>query len=356
MSDKKIKKDKVITNDEIDIIKLFSLIGKGFSNFFNFLGQIIKWFFNFFIIILIFIKQHILKVVIALVIGASLGILLDSTTPKRYSYDMIIQPNYNSIDQIFEFQEYYNTLIINVDTLALAKKFNISNSSASNLHSFSLTPYESEKEQILAFNSFLKKTDSLVHKHFTFNDFKGFGTSKYDSEFYIYRIESYDSNLKSLEEPIISEIEKNKHLARVKKIRQQNLRLDSIATVESIVELDSLRSLYKRVTLLEVENQKNSTSTSTYIDFSKDDSQNNNDIKFFEVSKSLKNNLIEIELKKETSENIVNIITSFNPRGKNRYDFLSSKTFKLPVIFGILVFLYALLKPINNYLTEYGKK
>ncbi len=355
MSDKEYKNRITVKEEEIDLVKLFSLIGNVFTDFFNFLGKIIKGIFHYLILFLIFIRQHILKLVIAIVLGAIVGTFVDKLSAKKYSYDMIIQPNYNSIDQIFELQEYYNTLIMNADTLALAKEFKISKSAAAKLYSFSLTPHESEKEQILAFNAFLQKTDSLVHKHFTFQDFKGFGTSKYDSEFYIYRVESYSYKLTSLEEPVIADIEKNKYLQRRKRIQLQNLKLDSIATVESIVELDSLRSLYKKVTLLEVENQKSTTSTSTYIDFSKDDTQNNNDIKFFEVSKSLKNDLIEIELQKETSENIVNVITSFSPTGKNRYSFYSSKAFQISILFGGLVLIITLLIAINNYLIQYRK-
>jgi hypothetical protein len=46
--------------------------------------------------------------------------------PDKYSYDMIIEPNYGSIDQVFEKMEYYNVLIEEKDSIRLHKEFNIS--------------------------------------------------------------------------------------------------------------------------------------------------------------------------------------------------------------------------------------
>ena len=55
--------------EEVDLGSLFVIIGKGFAAFFNFIGNIFKGIFHFFISILIFLKENSLKIGIAVIIG-----------------------------------------------------------------------------------------------------------------------------------------------------------------------------------------------------------------------------------------------------------------------------------------------
>ena len=48
--------------EEVDLGSLFVIIGKGFKNFFNFIGSIFKGIFHRFILILIFLRFHFNKV------------------------------------------------------------------------------------------------------------------------------------------------------------------------------------------------------------------------------------------------------------------------------------------------------
>ena len=45
--------------EEVDLGSLFVIIGKGFKNFFNFIGSIFKGIFHRFILILIFLRFHL---------------------------------------------------------------------------------------------------------------------------------------------------------------------------------------------------------------------------------------------------------------------------------------------------------
>ena len=51
--------DKNKNEEEVDLGSLFVIIGKGFKNFFNFIGSIFKWIFEFVIQILLFVKKLI---------------------------------------------------------------------------------------------------------------------------------------------------------------------------------------------------------------------------------------------------------------------------------------------------------
>lgn len=351
---KKSKKQQItVKEEEIDLGKLFLLIGGAFSSFFRFLGKIIKGVFHYFILLLIFIKEHLLKVAVAGLVGIIIGYGIDFTKEDKYSYDMIIEPNYGSIDQVFEKMEYYNVLIEEEDSVALHKEFNITHEEANSLVSFKLEPYETKKDQILAYDAFIKNTDTLTQNNFTFNDFVGDGTSQFDSKRYVYRVTSRINNLTTFGHEILADIEKNPTIQKKKRIQLYTLKLDSIAAKVALAEIDSLRSLYKKVILLELEKEIIPNASSTYLDFSKESKTNNNDIALFNISNDLNEKLIEIEKSKENSLDVVNVITTFNPVGANRGKLSDSYKFILGYLFSSGMLLFLLLKRLNNYLTYY---
>jgi hypothetical protein len=285
-------------------------------------------------------------------LGAVIGFTIDYFSPSEYTYDMIIQPNYRSIDQIYENMEYYNVLIKQDDSTTLASKFDISYEEANNLVSFELISYDTERVKLMAYDEFIKNTDTLTQKNFTYATFKGGGSqaSKFDSDKYVFRIVSHDNKLKSLESTIINDVEKNATLQNKKRIAHNILKLDSIAAENAISDANSLRKFYKEVVLLDVE--KGKSTTDTYIDFSKESSKNN-DIELFEIVKRLNEKLIATEEEKERSENIVNIITSFNPSGKEIGTLYETNMFRLGVFAGSLVLFLILIKAFNGYLKNY---
>ncbi|AOW21155.1 hypothetical protein [Urechidicola croceus] len=351
MSDKEIKSPITVKEEEIDLGKLFSIIGNLFSNLFKFLGNFFKTLYHYIILLLIFIKNNFIKIFVFTIIGTVFGFVVDQITPVNYTYDMIIQPNYNSVDHLLEKVEYYNVLIKEGDSISLAKEFDISYSAANDLVNFQLNSHETDKDKLLAYDEFIKSTDTLTHKLFSYKDFIGDGPSRYDSRFYVYRITSKSNHLKSLQDKIISDVENIPILQKRKRINVNSLKLDSIATRVALRDIDSLRNLYKKATLLELE-KENKGSASTYIDFSKE-SNLNNDIELFHIAKNLNDNLISIERSKETSEDIISVITHFNPVGNDRSTFTDSFTFNFARVFLALVLLLLLIKKLVKYLNNY---
>ena len=352
--DKNSNKNQITTKDEeVDLGQLFSMIGKMFTDFFNFIGKILKGIFHYLILFFIFLKGHIVKLSIAVLLGGTLGFASDNFIPIKYTYDMIIQPNYRSIDQIYESLEYYNVLIEQKDSITLAEKFYISYREANNLVGFRLISYDTEKEKLMAFDKFIKNTDTLTQKNFSYSIFKNDTESKFDSDKYVFRIVSYDSKLKSFEKSVVDDIKKNKTLQNNRRIKLNILKLDSLATVNSIRRASDLRELYKEVKLSQ--GSKSKEASSTYIDFSKE-SKENNDIQLFEIVKKLNDNLIELEKEKERSLNIVNVITTFNPSGKKIGTLFETNMFRWGVFSGCLVLFFIFIKMLNEYLKGYKLK
>ena len=76
--------------EEVDLGSLFVIIGKGFSNFFNFIGNIFKGIFRLIISILIFLKTNIVKIGIAALIGGVLGVFLEVKKADTYEAELLL--------------------------------------------------------------------------------------------------------------------------------------------------------------------------------------------------------------------------------------------------------------------------
>ena len=72
--------------EEVDLGSLFVIIGKGFKNFFNFIGSIFKGIFHRFILILIFLRIHLIKFAVAALLGVIAGFFLENSKEIKYQF------------------------------------------------------------------------------------------------------------------------------------------------------------------------------------------------------------------------------------------------------------------------------
>ncbi|MFT6795689.1 MAG: hypothetical protein ACJART_000825, partial [Maribacter sp.] len=152
------------SSDEIDLGQLFQMIGKGFNKFFQFLGNIFKGIFNSFILLLLFIQKHILKFIILAVVGLAVGIYLDITLPTKYTSSMVVEPNFNSVQQLYNNINYYDELAEAKDSIGLAEALGISVKDASFIKDFEIDSYSDENQKILLFDKFVRSLDSTTKK------------------------------------------------------------------------------------------------------------------------------------------------------------------------------------------------
>ncbi|MDC6365149.1 hypothetical protein PP183_03640, partial [Muricauda sp. AC10] len=113
------------TSDEIDLGQLFQLIGRGFQKFFTFIGNIFKGFFHILILLLLFIQKNFIVLAIAIVVGGVSGYFLDNYLPEKYVSKMVVEPNFNSVQQLYNNIDFYNDLAEAEDSTALATALNI---------------------------------------------------------------------------------------------------------------------------------------------------------------------------------------------------------------------------------------
>ena len=158
--------------EEVDLGSLFVIIGKGFSNFFNFIGNIFKGIFHLIISILIFLKTNIVKIGIAALIGGVLGVFLEVKKVTSYEAELLLAPNFQSTRQLHNNVNYYNDLVKQKDTASLQKIFNLDKNVAASLKEFKIEPLKIDRDIINAYDDLILSVDTLATKGYEYEDFK----------------------------------------------------------------------------------------------------------------------------------------------------------------------------------------
>ena len=336
--------------EEVDLGSLFTIIGKGFSKFFNFIGGIFKGIFHFLISILIFLKENSLKIGIAAIIGLVVGFFLEIKSSDSFSSVLLVEPNYESVSQLYNNINYYNDLVVQKDTVGIQNVFNLDKETAASLKEFSIAPIINENDIINAYNDFVLEADTTTVNSYSFKEFK---ISFNDLDYHIHKINviaEKNDIFNKLEEVILSSVVKNKYFDRVKELTNENLnRTDSLLR-QNLGQIDSLRKMYMQVMVAESKKQFNGTN----IDLG-GKKTTRKELEVFETKSKLNSELIDVISSKSSMYEVINVISNFQPIGteikgaKNNYAFL------LTVLCAGLMILFILLRQLNTYLENYNK-
>ncbi|WP_271783947.1 hypothetical protein [Aquimarina algiphila] len=115
-------------NDEIDLIRLFSMIREGIKNF---LRSIIS--------IITFYKKKAILFFILLIVGGVTGFFLDQNKDKKNEYiqEIIIEPKYNSVKYIYDF---IDELEENLKDDVFLNKLGITSNDITNVNNIEIEP------------------------------------------------------------------------------------------------------------------------------------------------------------------------------------------------------------------------
>jgi len=341
-----------VKEDEIDLGQLFTLIGKGFSNFFNFIGNIITTIFNWFLLFILFIRSNAKKVFLGAFLGAILGgIYHYGFKSKTYESSMTVQPNFGSAVQLYKNIDFYQSLIKQNDTDRLASSLNISSSEAENLTSIEVEPYSNDNQTLLSYKNFIKDFDTTTVKLINYKTF----AKEQPVESYRYHIVTVSSKDKyvftKLEVPIINSIIRNTYYDKVKTTAYSNLISRKVALEGSMAELDSLRSLYKEVMLAESRKENSGTNI-----FMSETGSNSKEVVVFDKFMDMNQFLIDVN-KKLTEENeVINVVSSFNAIGMKIGGWYRNSAVQGFLGGFLLVLLFVSLKELNQVLIKYDEK
>ncbi|CAI8349872.1 MAG: Uncharacterised protein [Flavobacterium sp. SCGC AAA160-P02] len=337
--------------EEVDLGSLFVIIGKGFKKFFNFIGTVCIGIFHRFILILIFLRVHLKKFIIAALIGGSIGVIMENYKENKYASNLIVQPNFESTQQLYKNIAYYNNLIKQEKLDQLALTFNIDTTKASSLKKFNITPIINKNDIINAYDEFILDADTLTVKSYDFQEFENSFTD-FDYLNHNIEVEATQSDVFSdLEDAIIESVEKNHYFERIKILTKENLSTrDSILRV-SFNEVDSLRSVYMRAL---IEGAKNS-SNGTNIDLG-GNNETAKENELFEIDRRIIYDLNETYEKIAEKSDVINIISKFQSIGSEVKGIQKNYVFILAGISIMLTLFCILLLELNTYLTNYKKE
>jgi len=345
MSTKKQNND-----EEVDLGSLFTVIGKGFKNFFNFIGNIFKGIFHRLILILLFLKLHILKFSVAVLIGGIVGFFLESNKETKFSSNLIVKPNFESTQLLYENINYYNDLVKQQNTKHLASIFKIDTSKAAALRKFEITPLMNSNDIINAYDNFILEVDTLTVKSY---DFDNFESSFTDFDYLVHNIEvqaTVSDIFSELENTIINSIEKNTFFNKIKNLTKENLNTKDSILKANFIEVDSLRSVYMRAILEGAKNNSNGTN----IDLgSKSNITKENDL--FEIDRKIIYDLSQTYKDIATKSDVINIISNFKPEGSEIKGITKNLIFIMAVLGFLLTLFIILLFDLNKYLEDYKK-
>lgn len=306
------KEDASLAKEEdIDIAQLFILIGRGLSGIVNFFTSIIKTIFSWFLLFILFLRANLKKMILAALIGASLGAIYQYALKEvQYESSMTVEPNFGSAVQLYKNIDYYLSLVKQDDFERLAASLNISKEEAESISWIEVEPYSNENQILLSYKNFMAELDSNVVK---LVDYQKFSKEQPIESFkyHIVKITSKDKYIfKKLESPIINSITSNTYYDKVKTTAYTNLISKKLALESSMTELDSLRVLYKQVLLAESAKENSGTTI-----FMSEKASTTKEVDLFDKYMLMNEELIEVNEKLTTENEVVNIVSSFNSIG-----------------------------------------
>ncbi|PID69569.1 MAG: hypothetical protein CR989_00975 [Flavobacteriales bacterium] len=343
-------KENYPQNEEIDLNHLFKTIGKGIQNFFKAIGNCFTRLFHYFILFLIFLRNNALKLFIAIITGAIIGGIIDYSKPKVYTSFMIVEPNFNSAQQLYKNIEFYHELVRQKDSVLLSEALAISMEEANQLKGFYIEPIQNQNEIYESFNEFVENADSTTVKNMSIENYRQ-GFADFNYKYHKILVKSKNNNIfEKLTKPIINSVENNSYFKNQKKINDENLIQNEKVLLKSMQEVDTLRKIYNTILIIEAQKPK----TGTNISMAREDKKTN-ELKLFNESLNLNKKLVANNKDKAKTTDILNVVSSFSKVGIKERSIFKKYTFLLGVGFGALMFLFILLGQLNRYLKQYGK-
>jgi hypothetical protein len=340
------------SSEEVDLGQLFQLIGNGFRKFFNFIGDIFKGIFKIIIHFLLFIQKHFLKFAIAGIVGLAIGVYLDSIKEPTYISTMVVEPNFNSVQQLYNNVNFYNELAEAEDSTALAEALDLTRSDAGHIKEFMVESYSDENQKVLLFDKFVRSLDTTTQKAIDMEKYL-LNFNSFDARFHTISVTATDNSIaKKIQPSIINSISRNDYFNLQKDISDLNLNLQDSIYKKQITEIDSLQLLYKKVMMKEADNPMQGTN----ISLGDNGGNENKELALINKMEELKTGLVELNEERANKSSILNVISAFPRRGVEVKGIWNSNKFWIPVgLIGLTLLVLSFLD-LNTYLKKYKKE
>lgn len=294
-------------SEEIDLGVLFNSIGRGISRLFHAIGSAIQIVLKALIALAIFVRQRIAYFALASITGLIGGIFLENILPVKYIATATVEPHFDSARQLYSNIEYLNDLAAQKDSVQLASFFDISLSEAAALQSLEINPFVTKTSLLKEYNDYTMGLDSLVATEMSYNQYVK-QIDDFERKIHLLKIESTEQDIfPSLLPPLIGSVSDVAYFRDQQATQLSNLELMDSITQISIVQTDSLLSLFEEVRIVEA-NKAFSNGTNLYM---AESSEDNAEIALLNRKITLSEELEEIRLAKLKAQHVIDVVSAF---------------------------------------------
>ena len=348
-------------SEEVDLGQLFKLIGNMFDRFFRFLGKLINKLFLAFIWCVFFVKKHLIKLVIASVLGFAFGLFKEKTSDPVFKASIIIKQNYQTGENLYNTINYYNGLLKQLDYTALAQQLSVDTTRVNSITSFGAEAFIGENDKLIVFNNYTKKLDSnlVAALDFNYNDYlENVKEGIYPIQKLTISSKSND-NFINVFEGIINNLNENTYFKREQEKDLVQLENRKLAILNSLAQSDSLQKTYKKVLENVLETNKGSQ-TSITIEGS-DENNNTREFELFKNDIDLRRELVTIQREKDNKEFIVEKLSSTPEKGLinntiEKFNMSFSLMQFFAILFTLITFIILLMFRFLKYLEKFKKE
>jgi hypothetical protein len=235
------------SNEEIDLIIIFKLIGRTFSKFFHGVGKLSNSLFRGFIYLLKPIVDNIKLISIVVFAAAVLGFVVERLAKPVFVSDMLVKPYFDSKYQLANNVNYFNALIGSQNLTELSNVFEIDTLAASNLLGFEMEiGPETQNDLLLQYDTYIKSIDSTLAADVSYEEFIENRDILAGSIFLIKAKSSSNEIFPSLEKGFRKTFE-NQYSVKLKTIRDSTLLLKKASLKVELKRVDSLQRIYLEI-------------------------------------------------------------------------------------------------------------
>ena len=294
-------------SEEIDLGVLFNAIGNGISKLFTAIGTAVLFVLNTMLQLAVFVRKRIVYFALASILGLAAGVFLERLTPLKYIATATVEPHFDSARQLYSNVLYLNDLAAQKDSVQLASFFGISLSEAASLTKLEITPFVTKTSLLQEYNDYVMGLDSLVATEMSYKQYVK-QISDFERKIHLLKFESTQQDVfQSLLAPLTASVAQVNYFKDQQATKLANLELMDSITQVSIVQADSLLSLFEEVRIVEA-NKAFSNGTNLYMSEATED---NAEIALLNRKITLAEQIEKIRLDKLKARNVVDVVAAF---------------------------------------------
>jgi hypothetical protein len=343
-------------SEEVDLGKLFKLIGNGFQKLFNFIASNFKGLFHYLILIIRHFYLQIKWYALAGFSGLIIGVIADINSDKLYGANMFFNTNFNSGYQVYENIKNLHELTKEGDSVKLAKILGVKTSEAATLKGFYIAPDIDVNEKIRMFDEFYKSLDSITRVETTYTEYVG-QLSTYNFKTHRIGVASTDKTIfPKLRENFVQAISENAYLNKLLAVSQKNFDKEIETITKQATEVDGLVEKYLEIRKRESEKEPiPGSGTNLYLGNAQQSELLINEAELIKEKLVFESQIRGLTEAKVRGENIISVLSDFPETGYDIQEWYEKYKFIFPALFigiTILSFIFiGLGRFVNNYKT-----